>query len=110
MVVYGNGVSFSGASNIIVRHMRFRMGKGGDSGKDAAGISNGTNMIFDHCSFSWGLDETFSINPDGKGNLGDITISNSIMGQGLLSHSAGGLMQADNITLYRNLYCDNSTY
>lgn len=109
VVVYGNGVSFSGASNIIVRHMRFRMGKGGDSGKDAAGISNGTNMIFDHCSFSWGLDETFSINPDGKGNLGDITISNSIMGQGLLSHSAGGLMQADNITLYRNLYCDNST-
>lgn len=109
VVVYGNGVSFSGASNIIVRHMRFRMGKGGDSGKDAAGISNGTNMIFDHCSFSWGLDETFSINPDGKGDLGDITISNSIMGQGLLSHSAGGLMQADNITLYRNLYCDNST-
>ena len=97
VVVYGNGVSFSGASNIIVRHMRFRMGKGGDSGKDAAGISNGTNMIFDHCSFSWGLDETFSINPDGKGNLGDITISNSIMGQGLLSHSAGGLMQADKI-------------
>lgn len=109
IVVYGNGVSFSGASNIIVRHMRFRMGKGGDNGKDAAGIANGTNMIFDHCSFSWGLDETFSINPDGKGDLGNITISNSIMGQGLLSHSAGGLMQADNITLYRNLYCDNST-
>lgn len=109
IVVYGNGVSFSGASNTIVRHMRFRMGKGGDSGKDAAGVANGTDMIFDHCSFSWGLDETFSINPDGKGDIGNITISNSIMGQGLLSHSAGGLMQADNITLYRNLYCDNST-
>ena len=67
ITVYGNGVSFSGASNIIVRHMRFRMGKQGDSGKDCAGIANGTDMIFDHCSFSWGLDETFSINPDGKG-------------------------------------------
>ena len=109
ITVYGNGVSFSGATNTIVRYMRFRMGKNGDSGKDAAGISNGTNMIFDHCSFAWGQDETFSINPDGKGDLGHITIQNSVVGQGLMTHSAGGLMQADNITLYRNLYCDNST-
>ncbi len=109
ITVYGNGVSFSGSSNIIVRHMRFRMGKGGDSGKDCAGISSGTNMIFDHCSFSWGLDEVFSINPDGKGDLHNITLMNCIFGQGLLTHSAGGLMQADSITLYRNFYCDNGT-
>ena len=35
VVVYGDAVSFSGADNAIVRHMRFRMGKGGSSGKDA---------------------------------------------------------------------------
>lgn len=109
ITLYGNGVSFSGASNIICRYLRVRMGHGGDSGKDCAGISNGTNMIFDHCSFSWGLDETFSINPDGKGELHDITLMNCIFGQGLMTHSAGGLMQADYITLYRNLYIDNST-
>lgn len=109
ITVYGNGVSFSGASNIICRYLRVRMGHGGDSGKDCAGIANGENMIFDHCSFSWGLDETFSINPDGKGSLGNITLQNCIFGQGLLTHSAGGLMQADYITLYRNFYCDNST-
>ena len=109
ITVYGDGVSFSGATNTIVRYMRFRMGHGGSSGKDCAGISNGTNMIFDHCSFAWGLDETFSINPDGKGDIGNITIQNSIVGQGLMTHSAGGLMQADNITLYRNFYCDNAT-
>ncbi len=110
IIVYGDGVSFSGADNIIVRHIRFRMGHSGSSGKDAAGIANGKSMIFDHCSFSWGLDEVFSINPDGKGTTPQlITISNSIMGQGLLSHSAGGLMQSDSITLYRNFYCDNST-
>lgn len=108
ITVYGNGVSFSGATNTIVRYMRFRMGKNGDSGKDAAGIANGTNMIFDHCSVSWGRDETFSISPDGKGDLHSITIQNSIIGQGLLTHSAGGLIQADSITLYRNLYVDNS--
>lgn len=110
ITVYGNGVSFSGADNIIVRYMRFRMGHKGTSGKDAAGVANGQNMIFDHCSFSWGLDETFSINPDNKGRHPDyITISNSIMGQGLMPHSAGGLMQSDYLTLYRNLYIDNAT-
>lgn len=109
IVVYGNGVSFSGANNIIVRHIRFRMGKGGTSGKDCAGIANGHDMIFDHCSFSWGLDETFSINPSSGATCQMITIQNCIMGQGLLAHSAGGLMQSDSITLYRNLYCDNGT-
>ena len=56
ITVYGNGVSFSGANNIICRYLRVRMGHGGTSGKDCAGVANGTNMIFDHCSFYWGLD------------------------------------------------------
>lgn len=109
ITVYGNRCSFSGSDNIICRHLRWRMGHIGPKGKDCAGIANGTNMIFDHCSFSWGRDETFSINPDGKGSLGNITLQNCIIGQGLMTHSAGGLMQADNITLYRNFYCDNKT-
>lgn len=111
IVIYGNGVSFSGNSNIIVRHLRFRMGLKGDSGKDAAGISNGTDMIFDHCSFTWGLDETFSISWDSKGTEpGNITIQNSIIGQGIMVHSAGGLIQTNGgVTLYKNLYADNKT-
>ena len=110
ITVYGDGCSFSGANNIICRYLRWRMGHGGSSGKDCAGIANGANMIFDHCSFSWGLDETFSINPDGKGTPPqNITLQNCIFGQGLMTHSAGGLMQADYVTLYRNLYVDNST-
>ena len=110
VTVYGDGVSFSGADNIICRYMRFRMGAVGTKDKDAAGIANGRNMIFDHCSFSWGQDENFSINWDNKGTAPqDITLMNSIVGQGLMTHSAGGLMQADNITLYRILLVDNST-
>ena len=110
ITVYGDGVSFSGADNIIVRYMRFRMGAVGTKDKDAGGIANGQNMIFDHCSFSWGQDENFSINWDNKGTAPtNITLMNSIVGQGLMTHSAGGLMQADNITLYRILLVDNST-
>ena len=110
VTVYGDGVSFSGADNIIVRYMRFRMGAVGTKDKDAAGIANGQNMIFDHCSFSWGQDENFSVNWDNKGTAPkNITLMNSIVGQGLMTHSAGGLMQGDNITLYRILLVDNST-
>ena len=110
ITVYGDGVSFSGADNIIVRYMRFRMGAVGTKDKDAGGIANGQNMIFDHCSFSWGQDENFSINWDNKGTAPqNITLMNCIVGQGLMTHSAGGLMQADNISLYRILLVDNST-
>ena len=114
IVIYGKRVSFTGASDIIVRYLRIRMGKNGEGGKDAAGIANGSNMIFDHCSVSWGKDETFSINSDGKnGGVGNITIQKTIMSQGLLPHSAGGLCQPTNtvggVTLYRNFYADNNT-
>ena len=110
VTVYGDGVSFSGADNIIVRYMRFRMGAVGTKDKDCAGVANGQNMIFDHCSFAWGQDENFSISWDNKGTAPqNITLQNSIVGQGLMTHSAGGLMQADNITLYRLLLVDNST-
>ena len=107
ITVYGDGVSFSGASNIICRYLRVRMGHNGSAGKDCAGAANGQNMMIDHCSFAWGLDETLSFNA--SGTLNNITISNCLIGQGLMTHSAGGLIQTDNVTLYRNLYCDNST-
>ena len=93
-----------------MRYMRFRMGSVGTKDADCAGLANGGNIIFDHCSFAWGQDENFSINWDNKGTAPhDVTIQNSIVGQGLMAHSAGGLIQADNITMYRVLLCDNKT-
>jgi autotransporter-associated beta strand protein len=111
ITVYGDRITFSAANNTICRYVRFRMGVIGTSGKDAMGIANGQNMIFDHISASWGRDETFSINWDSKGTEPtNITIQNSIISQGLLLHSAGGLIQTNGgVTLYRNFYCDNST-
>lgn len=90
-----------------MRYIRIRMGKSGDSGKDAITIAEGANMIFDHISVTWGRDETFSIN----GDVANITIQNSIIGQGLETHSCGGLMQTEDggISLFRNLYIDNKT-
>ncbi|GAB6010606.1 T9SS type A sorting domain-containing protein [Viscerimonas tarda] len=111
VILYGDGVSFSGANNLIVRYLRVYMGKSGSSGKDASGIANGSNMIFDHLSLMWGLDENFSINWDSKGTEpADITIQNSIIGQGIMTHSAGGLIQTDGgVSILGCLYVDNKT-
>lgn len=109
ITVYGNGWSFSNADDAIVRYIRIRMGKGGTSGKDGITIAEGSNMIFDHISVSWGRDETFSISGS---DVGNITIQNSIIAQGLETHSCGGLMQTNvgnGISLFRNLYIDNKT-
>ncbi|RHZ65421.1 hypothetical protein CDV55_106675 [Aspergillus turcosus] len=106
ITVYGNGWSFSNADDAIVRYIRIRMGKGGTSGKDAITIAEGNRMIFDHVSVSWGRDETFSISRTGP----NITVQNSIIAQGLETHSCGGLMQTDGgVSLFRNLYIDNKT-
>ncbi|KAF2468752.1 pectate lyase-like protein [Lindgomyces ingoldianus] len=109
ITVYGNGWSFSDADDAIIRYIRIRMGKGGTSGKDAITIASGANMIFDHVSVSWGRDETFSISGS---DVSNITIQNSIIGQGLETHSCGGLIQTNlgnGISLFRNLYIDNKT-
>ncbi|KAF2218380.1 pectin lyase fold/virulence factor [Elsinoe ampelina] len=106
IATYGDGWSFSNADESIVRYMRIRMGKGGTSGKDASTLAEGENMIFDHVSFTWGRDETFSI----SGTASNITIQDSIIGQGLETHSCGGLIQTDGgVSLFRNLYIDNKT-
>lgn len=78
----------------------------GDAGKDAITIANGANMIFDHVSVSWGRDETFSIN----GDVSNVTIFNSIIAQGLETHSCGCLIQTDGgVSVIRTLYIDNQT-
>ncbi|CAE6507039.1 unnamed protein product [Rhizoctonia solani] len=107
ITIYGNGVSYSNAHHTITRYVRYRMGKGGDSGKDGITIADGHDMIFDHVSVSWGRDETFSIN----GDVSNITISDTIIAQGLETHSCGGLMQTDTggVSIIRSLYIDNKT-
>lgn len=113
IMIYGHGVNTSDSKNSIFRYLRIRMGDQNGAGqRDAMGQANSKNTIYDHLSVMWGRDENFSINwykvnPDEPGN---ITIQNSIIGQGLQTHSCGGLIFSEvGITLYRNLYIDNKT-
>jgi len=107
VVLYGNGIGFSGSHNTITRFIRFRMGINGTKDKDAVSIDTGHDMIFDHITASWGRDETFSISGSDPVN---ITIQSSVISQGLQGHSAGGLVQTDGaVSILRSLYIDNDT-
>ncbi|MBD1424690.1 hypothetical protein [Sphingobacterium arenae] len=115
VVLYGRKVSFSGANETIARFLRIRLGANAGAGKneDASGIANGKNIILDHMSFSWGLDEVFSVSWDKKGVEPDsITLQNCIIAQGLhrYNHSAGGLMQTGGkLSILKSLYISNKT-
>jgi autotransporter-associated beta strand protein len=111
--VFNNRVAFHGANNLISRHWAVRMGRA-PGREDAASIARGTNMIYDHMSITWGVDGTFDINVDSGQTIDNITIQNTIVGQGLdvVGHSTGGLMipsDGGRISVIKSLYTDNVT-
>ncbi|MGC4093198.1 MAG: pectate lyase [Polyangiaceae bacterium] len=109
ITVYGDGTSFSGAAHTIVRYVRFRMGKIGEAEKDTVTIANGHDIIFDHCSLSWGRDGTFDLNQESGAQLYNITLQDSIVAQGLQTHSTGGLVNTTGTSIIRSLYIDNNS-
>ncbi|MBN2165160.1 MAG: T9SS type A sorting domain-containing protein [Marinilabiliaceae bacterium] len=74
----GASLTFSGSSNIIVRHIRSRPGDILGMETSACRLENGSNFIFDHCSFSWGIEETTHFS-----NSENLTIQNCIVSEGL---------------------------
>ncbi|MES2920360.1 MAG: immunoglobulin domain-containing protein [Verrucomicrobiota bacterium] len=48
----------SNSSNVIIRFLRSRLGDVSGSENDAFSCRYASNMIVDHCSFSWSVDET----------------------------------------------------
>jgi autotransporter-associated beta strand protein len=97
-----HSVSFKSADNTIVRNMRFRMGTTG--GGDATWADGTSGLIFDHVTSQWGLDETMSIT-----GCSNVTIQNSIIAEGLLTHSMGSLIEWNTISMHHNLYMSNNS-
>lgn len=103
---YGRSVSFSGQSNVVVRYLRFREGIAGDKGKCSVNLSNGNNMIFDHCSIEWGRWDCLGLTQGSH----EITFQNCIVGEGVDPQRFGSLSDSvTNITYTHNLWINNQS-
>ncbi|MSM38718.1 MAG: hypothetical protein GJT30_03730 [Geobacter sp.] len=128
------GISVSGKQfnvathDVIIRHMRFRAGghlyTGDDSDGDSFSLwgkkwggNDVYNVMIDHCSMTWGVDETFSI----TGGVTKTTLQNNLIAQGLRyaklggssDHSKGLMVSGKNdydteVSLYRNYIAHNT--
>ena len=117
--------------DVVMRHIRVRTGVDGQalrSGWEADALSSvaGHDIVIDHCSFLWALDENMSASGPRftgttpaewrAGTSHRITFSYNIAGEGIANgshpkgeHSKGSLIHdnAGEILLYRNLYAHN---
>jgi hypothetical protein len=50
----------SGTHDVILRHVRIRVGDESGATNDGCGARGSDHMMFDHCSISWSIDEGFS--------------------------------------------------
>jgi hypothetical protein len=102
--IAGDYVSLSGSHNVIVRFVRMREGLSASRGKSSLMITGGKEMIFDHVSVEWGRWDCVDIN-----QCQDITIQNSLIGQGIDPQRFGCLCQCDDITFSHDLWVDNQS-
>ena len=118
--------------DVIIRHIRIRTGRDGQaalSGWEADSFSTvaAANVIVDHCSFTWGIDENMSASGPrfAGGDSADawrqhtsrnITFSYNLAAEGLANashpkgeHSKGSLVHdnATGILFYRNVWAHN---
>lgn len=123
----GEGVIIAGESfqvdthDVIVRHMRFRRGETLVwHREDSFGGNPVGNIMIDHCSCEWGLDENISFYRhmfdlgDGKAKRKEptvnVTIQNTISAKALdtWNHAFGSTIGGENTTFMRNLWADNT--
>jgi len=119
--------NINNVNNIIVQHMRFRAGdkflagpsdpryEPQDYNPDVIGVTGSNNVILDHITASWGVDETVSV----TSNSNNVTVQWSTMTQGLfnaghsdedgIGHSYGSLLNGGNYSFHHNLYAHNKS-
>ncbi len=111
------------ASDVVVRYLRVRPGRGEAGASDAISIDGGSNIVLDHLSVQWGNDEGIGfqtkLNSSTQRNapIEKVTIQRSIVAATLRPHSTGTMIggtpfedrpPSRNISLHNNLFAHNA--
>ncbi len=94
-------------NNVIVRFIRIRRGEEKDinDGADATWAKELTNVIFDHCSFSWSIDEVASYYDNCNFTMQWCTIGEALANPGHTKgeHSYGGIWGGKGASFHHNM-------
>lgn len=115
----GDGICISGydfiinSNNIIVRFLRFRPGDANGTEPDGLGGMDKKNIIVDHCSVSWSVDEGLSVYGMENSTVQWCLVSEAlrVSSHGKGTHCYGGNWGGNKASYHHNLiaHCESRT-